>query len=81
MENTRNNGVVQSNGNDDSVQKDAKKRVGYEFETDGYQPEDLDTRWTRWKCGVCNYLYESSKVLKKCPKCGNDDPDKFIDVD
>ena len=44
-------------------------------------PEDLDTRWTRWRCMVCNYTYEGREPLKKCPRCGNDDPDKFNDVD
>lgn len=44
-------------------------------------PEDLDTRWTRWRCLVCNYTYEGREPLKKCPRCGNEDPDKFNDVD
>lgn len=44
-------------------------------------PEDLDTRWTRWRCLVCNYTYEGRNPLKKCPRCGNEDPDKFDDVD
>ncbi|MBI2356449.1 rubredoxin [Candidatus Dojkabacteria bacterium] len=37
--------------------------------------------WTRWKCMVCNYTYEGAKPLKKCPRCGNEDPDKFGDAD
>lgn len=44
-------------------------------------PEDLDSMWTRWKCGVCNYTYEGRTPLKKCPRCGNEDPDKFMDAD
>lgn len=44
-------------------------------------PEDLDTRWTRWRCLVCNYTYEGRNPLKKCPRCGNENPDKFDDVD
>ena len=44
-------------------------------------PEDLDTRWTRWRCMVCNYTYEGRNPLKKCPRCGNEDSDKFNDVD
>lgn len=44
-------------------------------------PEDLDTRWTRWRCMVCNYTYEGRNPLKKCPRCGNEYPDKFNDVD
>ena len=44
-------------------------------------PEDLDAQWTRWKCAVCNYTYEGRNPLKKCPRCGNEDPDKFVDAD
>ncbi len=44
-------------------------------------PDDLDTRWTRWRCLVCNYTYEGRNPLKKCPRCGNENPDKFNDVD
>lgn len=62
----------QTNGNGES---------GSQYETDILAPEDLDSRWTRWQCGVCNYTYEGSKPLKKCPKCGNEDEEKFLDVD
>ncbi len=44
-------------------------------------PEDLDVTWTRWKCLNCGYVYEGVAVLKKCPKCGNENPDLFEDVD
>ena len=44
-------------------------------------PEDLDARWLRWKCLVCGYLYEGVVRLKVCPKCGNEDPDKFEDAE
>jgi rubrerythrin len=44
-------------------------------------PEDLDSRWLRWKCLVCGYLYEGVNRIKVCPKCGNEDPDKFDDAD
>jgi rubrerythrin len=44
-------------------------------------PEDLDSRWLRWKCLVCGYLYEGVTRLKVCPKCGNQDPDKFEDAE
>lgn len=54
---------------------------GGEFEANELAPDDLDARWNRWKCGVCNHLHESSKPLKTCPRCGNADPDKFNDVD
>lgn len=45
------------------------------------QPEDLDVRWTRWKCLNCNYIYEGVKPLTVCPRCGNSDPEKFGDID
>lgn len=44
-------------------------------------PEDLDSRWLRWKCLECGYLYEGVSRLKVCPKCGNQDPDKFEDAE
>ncbi len=44
-------------------------------------PEDLDNRWLRWKCKKCGYLYEGSTELKRCPRCGNEDPDLFDDAD
>lgn len=48
---------------------------------DMMNPEDLDSRWLRWKCLNCGYLYEGSKELKKCPRCGNENPDLFEDAD
>ena len=44
-------------------------------------PEDLDSRWLRWKCLKCGYLYEGTRELKKCPRCSNEDPDYFADAD
>ena len=44
-------------------------------------PEDLDIKWARWKCLVCGYTYEGRNLIKKCPRCGNEDPDKFEDTD
>jgi len=44
-------------------------------------PEDLDIIWSRWKCLNCGYVYEGQLELKKCPKCGNENPDLFMDVD
>jgi rubrerythrin len=43
--------------------------------------EDLDMRWIRWKCLVCGYVYEGVNQLKVCPKCGNEDVDKFEEVE
>jgi rubrerythrin len=51
------------------------------FDINEIAPEDLDSRWLRWKCLVCGYLYEGVGRLKVCPKCGNDDPDKFEDAE
>ncbi len=44
-------------------------------------PEDLDSMWLRWKCLNCGFVYEGVQELKKCPKCGNENPDLFGDVD
>ncbi len=43
--------------------------------------EDLDLTFTRWKCIKCGYVYEGVTQIKKCPKCGNENPDMFTDVD
>ncbi len=51
------------------------------FDVNSVAPEDLDSRWLRWKCLVCGYLYEGVTRLKVCPKCGNQDPDKFEDAE
>lgn len=47
--------------------------------TDKVHPEDLDARWTSWKCLVCGYVYEGQREVTTCPRCGNSDPDKFED--
>ena len=54
---------------------------GKEFEVNELNPEDLDSMWLRWKCLCCGYVYEGITELKKCPKCGNTDPDKFGDAE
>ena len=43
--------------------------------------DDLAINWKRWKCLVCGFLFEGTDIKKKCPKCGNEDPEKFEDVD
>ncbi|MBD3329002.1 hypothetical protein GF357_00730 [Candidatus Dojkabacteria bacterium] len=48
--------------------------------TEKTAPEDLDLQWSRWKCLNCGYVYEGSSKLTKCPRCGNEDPDKFQDA-
>lgn len=45
------------------------------------QREDLDSAWLRWKCMACGYLYEGVVPLRVCPKCGNNNPDKFDDAE
>ncbi len=47
----------------------------------GKNMEDLEVIWRRWKCLVCGYLYEGTNIQLKCPKCGNEDKEKFMDVD
>ena len=49
--------------------------------TDEINPEDLDLMWTRKKCSVCGFVYEGSRKIVICPKCGNEDPEKWDDVD
>lgn len=45
--------------------------------TQKVHPDDLDARWTSWKCMVCNFVYEGQRPKNVCPRCGNSDPDKF----
>ncbi len=73
-----------TNINDDTTTVDPTEHVSPvntpQQSNDG-NPEDLDSRWLRWKCLNCGYLYEGVKELKKCPKCGNENPDLFEDAD
>ncbi len=42
----------------------------------------IDSSWRRWKCLVCGYVYEGlHKGEMVCPKCGNNNPDKFDEAD
>ena len=81
MDETLNNNVNPSNPNLNSspdpnqVAKDIQN-----FDSQSV-PEDLDVQWTRWKCLVCGYVYEGAGAPKVCPKCGNEDPDKFDDAE
>lgn len=45
--------------------------------TNKVHDEDLDAQWTSWKCLVCNFVYEGQVPKNQCPRCNNDDPDKF----
>jgi hypothetical protein len=49
--------------------------------TSKVHPEGFGTQWRRTKCMVCGYVHEGNQVLKNCPKCGNDDPDKLRETD
>ncbi|MEA3357324.1 MAG: hypothetical protein U9Q67_02720, partial [Patescibacteria group bacterium] len=49
--------------------------------TDKVNPGDLASKWRRTKCLNCNYVYEGTKTLTVCPKCGNSDTDKFQEAD
>ena len=49
--------------------------------TNKVNPNDLASKWRRTKCLVCNYVYEGTKTITVCPKCGNSDPDKFQEAD
>jgi rubrerythrin len=51
-----------------------------EYVKDTLNPEDLNERWLRWKCLKCGFVYEGSKPINICPKCGNNDPDLFDDA-
>ncbi len=75
--NLNNNNPVQTNT---TVPKNTGEQYEVKVETN---PEDLDLKWDRWRCLVCNYLYEGVKkmVSRKCPRCGNEDPTKFVEVD
>ena len=70
-------------GSDDTVDPtDHIMPVNNEVQaTKDENPEDLDSRWLRWKCLKCGYLYEGVNELKKCPRCGNENPDLFEDAD
>jgi rubrerythrin len=79
---------INTNVNDTNTPVDPTSHVpvnnsnsGKEYEVKKLLPEDLDKAWLRWKCLVCGYLYEGVTELKKCPRCGNEDPDKFDDAD
>jgi rubrerythrin len=62
---------------DTTIQKDTSTQILPET----INPEDLDSRWLRWKCLNCGYLYEGMQELRKCPRCGNENPDLFEDAD
>jgi len=48
--------------------------------TENYQSGG-SMNWIRWKCLVCGYVYEGENQKMVCPRCGNQNPDMFDDVD
>ncbi len=91
MDNTLNNNGVNNNLNGNNIVPPVNtpvtqmpKNTGEQYEVKvETNPEDLDVQWDRWRCMVCNYLYEGVKKMtsRTCPRCGNVDPTKFDDVD
>ena len=73
-------GASQKNSNNSNRQSIPQATSSEECGGDTLQPEDLDERWLRWKCLKCSFVYEGSKPLNVCPKCGNSDPDLFDDA-
>ncbi|HCC68081.1 TPA: hypothetical protein DEP90_02670 [Patescibacteria group bacterium] len=73
---------VKNSTNTSSTKKKVDPLVikGKEYENTAVNPEDLDNRWLRWKCLKCNFVYEGKEPLNVCPKCGNSDPDLFVDA-
>jgi len=64
------------------IDKMEEKTKGDVTKTNGLETmEDLEVNWRRWKCLVCGYVYEGTDTSMKCPKCGNEDINKFQDLD
>ena len=66
---------------DDILKRNELNNEQEDYDPNYVTPEDLDSRWLRWKCLVCGYVYEGVVRIKVCPKCGNQDPDKFDDAE
>lgn len=66
---------------DNILKNNEMEKSGIPTDDSKVAPEDLDMRWIRWKCLVCGYVYEGVNPLRECPKCGNNDADKFEEVE
>lgn len=77
LKNDNQNTSVKPNGLTSHIDPNLPK----EYIENPENPEDLDLTWTRWKCLKCGYVYEGVQEIKKCPKCDNENPDLFEDVD
>jgi rubrerythrin len=62
---------------EDILKKNEEKKV----DISALVSEGIENTWVRWKCLVCGYVYEGVVVIKRCPKCGNEDHDKFVDAE
>lgn len=81
MDDTLNNGNTQVPNQDNNLDPTEHVPPTNTLAIQDTNPEDLESRWLRWKCLNCGYLYEGMKELKKCPRCGNENPDMFEDAD
>lgn len=37
--------------------------------------------WRRWQCLNCKLVLETRDIVTQCPRCGNNDPNRFRDAD
>lgn len=81
MDDSFNNSVTPDGDEKPDITSHVPVQSSSNIENPDSNPEDLDSRWLRWKCLNCGYLYEGAKGLKVCPRCGNDNPDMFEDAD
>lgn len=81
MDDSFNNSVTPDGDEKPDITSHVPVQSSSNIENPDSNPEDLDSRWLRWKCLNCGYLYEGAKELKVCPRCGNDNPDMFEDAD
>lgn len=65
----------------EEMEEKKKGNVNVPANGNGKSMDDLEVNWRRWKCLVCGYVYEGTDIRLKCPKCGNEDPMKFRDID
>ena len=81
MDDTLNNGNTQIPNQDTDLGLTGHVPPTNDLATQDTNPEGLESRWLRWKCLNCGYLYEGSKELRVCPRCGNENQDMFEDAD
>jgi len=66
---------------DDKNKTKSSKQDSVVGSTDEFASKDLEVSWSRWKCLNCSYVYEGAEPAQQCPRCGNNHPDRFEDVD